>query len=440
MTTVYALSSAPGRGGVAVIRVSGTAALASFYALTGRNTPPAVRRAEYALFSHPESGAALDRGLAVYFKSPASFTGEDVVEYHIHGGTAGVAVFLEALSHCDGLRPAEAGEFTKRAVLSGKLDLTEAEAVADLVDAETEMQHRLAIGQHQGSLRRLYESWTENLAKILAHQEAEIEFPDEDMPDGIAEGLLPQITALAAEIRAHLDDARKGERLRQGVRVVILGPPNAGKSSLMNALAQRDIAIVSDLAGTTRDIIEAHLNLGGYPVIVTDTAGLRAETADAIEKEGMSRARARAAEADLKIVLFEAAAGLAETEREMIDTDTLPVANKTDLAAEAAVPDGAIGLSVKTGAGMKELLDRLTAEVARRYALPRDHAPLLTRQRHRDTLEECYTCLEKSLTAPLPELAAEDLRLALRALGRLTGRVDVESLLDVIFRDFCIGK
>jgi tRNA modification GTPase len=438
--TIYALSSPPGKGGVAVLRVSGPQALESYRALTRRKKALEPRRAVYCRMTHPASGEMIDRGLAIYFQAPASFTGEDVVEYHIHGGTAGVAAMLAALGACEGLRPAEAGEFTKRAVLNGKLDLTEAEAVGDLINAETEIQHRLAAAQYEGSLKQLYDGWTARLVQMLAYQEAEIEFPDEDMPDGIAEDLRPQIKELLADLRTHLDDARKGERLREGLKIVILGPPNAGKSSLLNALAARDVAIVSETAGTTRDAIEAHLNLGGYAVTVTDTAGLRGRTEDKIEQEGMARARQRAAEADLKVFLFDAAEGFDKEFFKEIDTETLLVANKSDAAENTAIPDGAIPLSVKTGDGMAFFLKRLTGELAGRWALPKNHAPLLTRQRHRDTLEECRAALEQSLAAELPELAAEDLRLALRALGRLTGRVDVEALLDVIFRDFCIGK
>jgi len=438
--TIFALSSPPGRGGVAVFRVSGPAALSSYHALTKRKKPLPPRKATYCRMTHPESGAIIDRGLAVYFQAPASFTGEDVVEYYTHGGTAGVAAMLAALGCCEGLRPAQAGEFTKRAVLNSKLDLTEAEAVGDMINAETEIQHQLAAAQYEGGLKQLYDGWTARLVQMLAYQEAEIEFPDEDMPDGIAEDLRPQITELLADIRGHLDDARKGERLREGLKIVILGPPNAGKSSLMNALAARDVAIVSETAGTTRDVIEAHLNLGGYAVTVTDTAGLRGATDDAIEKEGMARARQRAAEADLKVFLFDAAEGFDDGLLGEIDDQTLLVANKTDAVEKAELPEGAIPLSVKTGDGLTFFLKRLTDELAQRWALPKDHAPLLTRQRHRDTLEDCAAALAQSLAAELPELAAEDLRLALRALGRLTGRVDVEALLDVIFRDFCIGK
>lgn len=438
--TIYALSSPPGKGGVAVLRVSGPQALNSYHTLTKRKKALEPRRAVYCRMTHPATGEMIDRGLAIYFQAPASFTGEDVVEYHIHGGTAGVAAMLAALGACEGLRPAGAGEFTKRAVLNGKLDLTEAEAVGDMINAETEIQHRLAAAQYEGSLKQLYDGWTARLVQMLAYQEAEIEFPDEDMPDGIAEDLRPQITELLTDIRAHLDDARKGERLREGLKIVILGPPNAGKSSLLNALAQRDVAIVSEIAGTTRDAIEAHLNLGGYAVTLTDTAGLREQTADKIEQEGMARARSHAAEADLKVFLFDAAEGFDKAFFAEIDEETLLVANKTDAARDVKIPEGAIPLSVKTGDGLTFFLKRLTEELAQRWALPKDHAPLLTRQRHRDTLEDCAASLEQSLSADLPELAAEDLRLALRALGRLTGRVDVEALLDVIFRDFCIGK
>ena len=346
-----------------------------------------------------------------------------------------------------GLHIAEPGEFTRRAFENGKLDLTEAEAVADLVAAETEAQRRQALRQLSGELGQLYEGWRENLLRALAHLEATIDFPDEGLPATVLDGAATAIESLKGEMNGHLADNRRGERLREGFSIAILGPPNAGKSSLLNALARRDAAITSATAGTTRDVIEVHLDLGGYPAILADTAGLR-ESGDAIEAEGVRRARARAAEADLKLMVLDAtrpeeASGAVEA---LVDAETLVVANKIDLAANEAVSawadrvgaTPALRISVKTGAGLEALLSRLTDELAQRFGAT--GAPLITRARHRAALEECLAALHRFDPAVLPELAAEDLRLATRALGRITGRVDVEDLLDVIFRDFCIGK
>jgi tRNA modification GTPase len=437
-STIFALSSAPGRAGVAVIRLSGPAAGSALSALTGRPLPPA-RQATLAALVDPRSDDLLDRALVLHFPGPASFTGEDVVELHVHGGRAVVDSVFDALAAMPGLRPAEPGEFTRRAFENGKLDLTEAEGIADLVDAETRAQQRQALRQMDGALGRLYDGWRARLSRALAHIEADLDFPDEDLPEGVAEQVRPELALLIAEIGRHLDDNRRGERLRSGVQIAILGPPNAGKSSLLNALARRDAAIVSERAGTTRDVIEVHLDLGGYPVIVADTAGLR-QASDEIEDEGIRRARARAEQADVKILLFDAL-DWPELDPEvtgLADGDSLTVLNKVDLRPDLDLPEGFIGVSVRTGEGMGGLLGRLEELVADR--LGGSGAPSLTRLRHRQALEECREALLRAEGAPLPELVAEDVRLALRALGRITGKVDVEDLLDIVFRDFCIGK
>ncbi|ALG71995.1 tRNA modification GTPase MnmE [Azospirillum thiophilum] len=440
--TIFALATAPGRSGVAVVRISGPEAGSALAALTGRPLPPPPRRAVLSQLRNPRSGDALDDALVLRFTGPASFTGEDVVELHLHGGRAVVSGVIEALGDLPGLRLAEPGEFTRRAFENGKLDLTEAEAVADLIDAETTAQRRQALRQMEGALGRLYDGWRERLTRALAHIEADIDFADEDLPGGVADAVRPVVAALASEITAHLDDGGRGERLREGLHIAIVGAPNAGKSSLLNALARRDAAIVSARAGTTRDVIEVHLDLGGYPVVLADTAGLREAAADEVEEEGIRRARDRAARADVKVAVFDAttlpvldAATLA-----LIDRDTVVVFNKIDLAVVTDPrPDLApVMVSAHSGAGLKELEERLTAFSADRLAI--GSAPSLTRARHRAALAECRESLIRALEAPLPELAAEDVRLASRALGRITGRVDVEDLLDVIFRDFCIGK
>ena len=439
--TIFALASAPGRAGVAVIRVSGPDAGAAVRRVTGREPPPPRRAALRRLVNG--GGAVLDEGLVLWFPGPASFTGEDVAELHLHGGPAVVAATVDALGDCPGLRPAEPGEFTRRAFENGKLDLTAAEGLADLVGAETEAQRRQALRQMQGELGRLYDGWRERLVAALAEAEAAIDFPDEDLPAELQERVAERISGVCEEIERHLADNRRGERLREGVSIALIGAPNAGKSSLLNRLARRDAAIVSATAGTTRDVIEVHLDLGGYPVIVADTAGLRAAR-DEIEAEGVRRALDRAAAADLKIALFDAQRWPeldAETVK-LLDGDSIPVLNKIDLrpVAEGVRIGGrpALRLSALTGEGIAAFLETVTEAVAERIGasgtLP------LTRARHRRALEDCRDALRRAGTAALPELAAEDLRLAATALGRITGRVDVEEVLDRIFREFCIGK
>ncbi|PWC52618.1 tRNA uridine-5-carboxymethylaminomethyl(34) synthesis GTPase MnmE [Azospirillum sp. TSO22-1] len=437
-TTIFALATAPGRAGVAVVRVSGSETASALKALAG-NDLPRPRFAGLRALRDPRTGEALDDALVLWFPAPRSFTGEDVGELHLHGGRAVVAGVIEALGALPGLRVAEPGEFTRRAFENGKLDLTAAEGLADLVDAETSAQRRQALRQMEGALGRLYEGWRDRLTRALAHIEADIDFSDEDLPVGVADAVRPVLEALVTGIDAHLADGRRGERLREGLHIAIVGAPNAGKSSLLNALARREAAIVSARAGTTRDVIEVHLDLGGFPVVLADTAGLR-EAGDEIEEEGIRRALDRAAKADVKIAVFDATAPLDAATRALIDADTVVVLNKTDLAPAAIDVDGVLALpvSARTGVGLQELEERLAAFSADRMA--GTGAPALTRARHRAALEECRDALARALIAPLPELAAEDVRLASRALGRITGRVDVEDLLDVIFRDFCIGK
>ena len=443
-TTVFALSTAPGRSAIAVFRITGPLAAGALEILTGL-AAPAPRRAVRVTIRDPGTGEVLDDGLALRFPAPASYTGEDLVELHLHGGRATVEAVGLALGRIDGLAPAGPGDFTRRAFLAGKLDLTQVEAVADLIDAETEAQRRQAMRQAGGALAALYDGWRAGLIGALAHLEAVIDFPDEDLPPETEAEIAGTIAALAREVARHLADARRGERLREGVAVAVLGPPNVGKSSLVNALARRDVAIVAPEPGTTRDAIEVHLDLGGYPAVVADTAGLRDE-AGAVEAEGIRRALDRAENADLRLVMLDARAPEPDAAlTALIDGDALLVLNKTDLADLRAAPPPrrvagaeAIPLSVRTGDGLDALLARLGAAVAQRAAA--GAAPAPTRLRHRLALEACRAALERAAGEPAPELRAEDLRAAAAALGRLTGRVGVDDVLDAIFRDFCIGK
>ncbi len=385
----------------------------------------------------PQSGERLDDGIALWFPAPNSYTGEDMAELHLHGSRAVLAAAIAVLRSL-GLRLAEPGEFTRRAFQNGKLDLLQAEAIADLAAAETEAQRRQALRQLDGALGDLYRGWRDRLLRLCAHLEAAIDFPDEDLPPAIEAEIADGVDDLAAAIGRHLAEGHKGERLRDGIGVAILGPPNAGKSSLLNRIARREAAITSPIAGTTRDIVEVAIDLEGYPVLLADTAGLR-DSEDRVEQEGLKRALARAAAAELRLFVFDAArpedAGGAAR---WPGPETLLVANKIDLLPRLPdLPADAFAVSALTGAGIDRLLAALGEKVADSYRI---EAPVLTRGRHRQALEETLEALTRARTAPLPELRAEDLRLALRSLGQITGAVDVEDLLDVIFRDFCIGK
>ena len=428
--TIFALASAPGRAGVAVVRVSGPDAGRILAALAGE-LPPA-RTASLRVLRH--AGAEIDRALVTWFPGPNSFTGEDVAEFHIHGGRAVREALFGALAGL-GLRPAEPGEFSRRAVEHGQLDLTRAEAIADLVDAETPAQLRQALRQYDGALADLYEGWRADLIAALAHAEAAIDFSDDGVDEKEFDAARANAKKIIAAIERHLDDRRRGEALREGLKLTILGAPNAGKSSLINALAERDAAIVSEIPGTTRDVIELRLNLGGYLVHVADTAGLR-ETNDVIEAEGVRRALAQAQASDLVLLLMDGTAPY--TEHRALKPDLL-VWNKSDLAGFRK-RDGLV-LSLKSGEGLPELVATLASLVAEKLEA-KGEAPALTRPRHRAAVVDALASLRHALTAPAdqPELFAEDLRLALRAIGRITGQVDVEELLDLVFRDFCIGK
>ncbi len=424
-----------------MLRLSGPGARRAVTELAGGLPPPRV--AQRRRLVDPQSGEALDDGLVLWFPAPRSATGEDVAELHLHGSRAVLAAVMQALTRL-GLRLAEPGEFTRRAFLNGKLDLLQAEAIADLAAAETEAQRRQAMRQLGGELGDVYRAWRDRLTRVLAHLEAAVDFPDEDLPPEIEDRICGETEGLVAEIERHLADGHRGERLRDGIDVAILGPPNAGKSSLLNRIARRDVAITSPIPGTTRDVIEVAIDLGGFPVVLADTAGLR-DSADAIEQEGRRRAVQRAEQAEIRLFVFDTAHPAdAAGASAWPGADTILVANKIDLVPAAATSISASALLVSalpvsalTAEGIDRLLTVLGERVAQTYRI---EAPVLTRARHRQALEEAETSLRRSFSAVLPELRAEDLRLALRSLGRITGAVDVEDLLDVIFRDFCIGK
>jgi tRNA modification GTPase len=440
LDTIFARASGPGRGAVTVVRISGARAGGVLRRLAGRVPPP--RLATLRRLAWPSGEDELDRALLLWFPAPHSYTGEDVAELHIHGGTAvfeAVGAALRAL----GCRPADPGEFTRRAFLHGKLDLLQAEAIGDLISAETDAQRRQALRQAGGALSALYEGWTGRLTRILAQQEAAIEFEMDDLPTDLPQLARAAAAGLRGEIAAHLQDGGRGEKLRDGLTIAIAGAPNVGKSSLLNALAGRAAAIVSAQAGTTRDVIEVPLDLAGIPVLLCDMAGLR-RTTDEVEQEGIRRARARIAEAELVLVLVAADAGPDEEARAALEMrpDALVIATKHDLAPgrDDLPVNKAVSLwtSAKTGRGIEELRGLLSTEAKRLAGLTEE--PSLTRARHRAALDTAVHWLAVADTGDLPEVVAECYRSALRNLGELTGRGDVESVLDSIFSEFCIGK
>jgi tRNA modification GTPase len=441
-STIYALSSGQGPAGVAIIRISGPGARGAPEALAG--TVPKPRFASLRRLKRPADDALLDEALVLHFAAPRSETGEDMVELHTHGGRAVVAAVLAELGNLKGLRLAEPGEFARRAFENGKIDLVGIEGLADLIGAETEAQRAQAVRQAAGEQSRLYDDWREQMLKALALVEACLDFADEADVAANAFADARHITSgLAQSIESHLADGHRGEILREGFRVVLAGPPNAGKSSLLNALARRDVAIVSAEAGTTRDALEVRLDLGGYPVVVTDTAGLR-KPEGAIEAEGIRRSYAHIGQAQLVLWLVESTGGCVEPPETIRATGVpvLPVITKGDLVCRPVpglAPD-VPRVSVRTGQGLGELIRLIGA--ATETALAQGAPIAITRHRHRRDLEVAMDALRSfgDVDPDRPELGAEDLRQAASALGRLTGRIGVEEVLGEIFGRFCIGK
>lgn len=429
--TIVALSSGAGRAGVAVVRVSGGRVRFAIETIAG--SVPEARKAAYRALRDPD-GEIIDHGLVLFFPAPASFTGEDIAEFHVHGSRAVLSRLLSVLTTLPGLRLAEAGEFTRRAFEAGKLDLAAVEGLADLIDSETEWQRRQALRQMEGALGQAAGEWRRALIKAMTLLEAEIDFSDEGDVGG---PLIAEAVAGAQGVRGSLQVALgsfiAGERVREGFVVVLAGPPNAGKSSLLNALARRDVAIVSPIAGTTRDTIEVRLDLGGIPVVLVDTAGLR-ESGDEIEAEGVRRARQKAAHADLVLRLRAP-----DSVPERVDDESreIAVATKIDLGGNARA--GEIGVSAASGAGLPELIELIASRLGK---LGQTEPALVTRERQRVAVAEAVAAIERAGLLPheQPELIAEELRLAVRALERLIGKVDVEDVLDSLFSGFCIGK
>lgn len=449
--TIFALSTGSLPAAIAIIRISGPKTADILTQITQRELPPArsahkrlLYRAGYNSGSLNDLAAKiLDEALVLWFPNPASFTGEDMAELQVHGSRAIVEILIKELQQFPETRLAEAGEFTKRAFQHGKLDLTAVEGLADLIAAETEAQRRQALRQYQGELGKLYEIWRHALVHLAAYLEAYIDFPDEELPAELNHMVKQRLADLQTQIKSHLADGNRGQRIRQGLMLTIVGPPNAGKSSLINWLSRRDVAIVSPIAGTTRDIVETTLNIGGVPVTIADTAGLR-PTTDSIEEEGVRRARQHALASDIQLLMVSAQdwPKIPGDILELVTSETIFLVNKIDLSSPvpiAAAPN-TFFISLQTGAGLADFMGFLKQKIEKMVGTAIGSAPLITRHRHRQALEKCLLSLEQADMTVSIELMAEDLRLAIRALGEITGRVHIEEMLDVIFREFCIGK
>lgn len=441
MSTIFALASGAGRAGVSVFRVSGPDTKQIIKTLTGRKAPK-PRFAALRTFKH-QDGTPIDEGLLLYFKGPASFTGEDVAEFHTHGSPAVTELMAEAFLAA-GAKQAGPGEFTRRAFDNGRMDLTEAEGLADLIDAETKGQHTQALRQMQGALRQTYEGWREHILDALASIEGEIDFPDEaDVPDVLAHRAYAPLEAARTDMTRLLSEASRGERIRDGLTLAIIGAPNAGKSTLLNALAGREAAIVSNIPGTTRDIVDVHLTLAGLPVQIADTAGLR-DTGDTIEAEGVKRAEQRANESDIRIAVIDGSAPNPDmTSLSLLKDGDIVLINKTDQGSNPLPMDinyTVMPISAKTGQGLDPFYGALESVIKSRFSVTRDAG--LTRARHRNCTQRALDALTRaqSQLVMAPELAGDDCRTALHAIKELAGETDIDAVLDRIFSRFCIGK
>jgi tRNA modification GTPase len=449
--TIFAQSSKPGKSGVAVFRISGPSSLFALRQLLQTNESHILPRILYnKKIYDPKTNELIDNAMVVYFKSPASFTGEDVVEIHTHGSIAIAVILINTLLTIPDLRLAEPGEFAKRAFLNGKFDLTSAEGIADLIEAETIEQHRQAMRQSDGELDELYSKWREDLLSIMGLLEAYIDFPDEDIPDEILDDISEKVRNIKQSINLHLDDNRRGERLRDGIKLTIIGPPNVGKSSLLNFFMQRNVAIVSNIPGTTRDIIEGHVDIGGYPIILQDTAGIRSDSNDLIEQEGINRAIESAKIADIKILMLDATlvnSIAIDDERlanimDIADENSIIIINKIDLHQDIDTikinGKEHVKISVKENIGLSLLLEQIKNLASNLAGLGEN--PRITRARHRHQLTQALECLSSFNINDDLVLAAEDIRMTIRNLSTIVGSITVDDILAEIFGKFCIGK
>ncbi|KAL5273380.1 GTPBP3 family protein [Megaselia abdita] len=465
-STIFSLSSGKGKCGVSVIRVSGPQTMTALKSIVGPKYNPTPRQADLKSFKSPLNDEKIDKGLVLWFPGPFSFTGEDSCEFQVHGSIAVISAMLDALGRVPGLRQAKPGEFTKRAFFGGKLDLTEVDGLADLIHSETEAQRKQALLQSSGSLSRLYHNWRKRLIRSIAHLEAFIDFSEDDnIEDNVIVELNKELRKVKKEIKCHLDDSRRGELVRDGIKTVIVGEPNVGKSSFMNLMCQRNVSIVTDIAGTTRDLIETTFNISGFPVIFTDTAGLRKESQDVVEKEGIDRALGRMTTADLILLMVDSRdlRGVEELEdfkkkllkklkvEGLEGTRIQIVANKIDLLEKSELDrmrnlSGVQFVSCKEEINLKGMLDDLTGLFNDICGEPTAENPRLSQARYRNELKKCIEFIDIFLEDYNPEgnpdmaIAAQKLRQAVKCIERITGDVSTDEILDVVFRDFCIGK
>jgi len=442
--TIYALSSGPGISGIAVIRISGAQTSKVIEALTGKNVPE-PRMATLRKINKINTSELIDEGIILWFPGPESYTGEDMAEIQVHGSKAVIDALHSSISRITNCRLAEPGEFTKLAFQNGKINLLKAESIADLISAETEIQRQQAIKIMKGNSADQFNYLREKLLKTLSYIEAKIDFPDEDLPNDILENIKKSSNEVLKNIEKILDDQKIGERIREGFKIAILGPTNAGKSSLLNHLSNREAAIVSETAGTTRDVIETHLNIDGYPVIVSDTAGIR-QSKNEIEKKGIKLSLIRAEEADLKLIVVDAKnLDFTDVLKRLLDDNAILVINKSDLLDEDLGSEikklNHVLISIKNNQNINELILKIKKNLKKKFITSDDI--LITRERHRQHLKKCLEHLKnfnKKNEAQDFDKGAEDLRLATRHLGMIVGKVDVEEILGSIFNDFCIGK
>ena len=442
--TIYALSTGPGISGIAVIRVSGKNTAEVVKKITGDELPN-PREATRRKFNYINTNELIDEGVLLWFPGPNSYTGEDLAEFHVHGSRAVINALHSTISKIENCRLAEPGEFTKRAFQNGKINLIEAESIADLISSETEIQRKQALKIMSGKSSDQFNSWRDKLLKILSHIEAKIDFPDEDLPKDILTNIQKTSDQVSSEIQRTLNDQKVGERIREGFKIAIIGPSNAGKSSLLNYLSKRDAAIVSEIAGTTRDVIETHLNFDGYPVVVSDTAGIR-DSKDEIEKKGIKIALNRAEDADLKLVIVSAKnVDFTKVLKDLLAKNAILVVNKSDLIKGKLNSKFKkykhVLISIKKDLNLNKLISKIKNKLKNKFISSENI--LITRERHRQNLKNCVYHLQKFQEKKYAkdfDKAAEDLRLATRHLGMIVGKVDVEELLGSIFNDFCIGK
>ncbi len=442
--TIFALSTGSGISGIAVIRISGIESSHAIKALTNSSLPK-PKTATLKKFNKINTSELIDEGILIWFPGPGSYTGEDMAEIHVHGSIAVVRAILDQLSKIENCRLAEPGEFTKKAFQNGKINLLKAESISDLISAETEIQRQQAIKIMSGRSSEKFNSIREKLLKILSNVEAKIDFPEEDLPENVIKNIKIDSEKIRNEIEKILNDEKVGERIREGFKIAIIGPANAGKSSLLNYLSNRDVAIVSEIAGTTRDVIEAHLNLDGYPVVISDTAGIR-ESEDEIERKGIKLALKRADDADLNIIVIEPKSiDFTGFLNDLVSEKSIIVINKIDLGHKNINQQiekfNPIFLSIKNETNLDELINRIKDKLKNKFV--NSNETLITRERHRQSLEACVQNLknfEEKNSQEDFDKAAEDLRLATRHLGMIVGKVDVEEILGSIFSDFCIGK